>query len=511
MKHTRLMALAMLALAVFSCKESGSDDPVVPEKYTEGYYTKWPSYSPTIHYNLKENGETYTMPTRDLPYEGSYYKVISDGWWSFFIGNNANPLVKDDEVAAKAMLRQLNEDFDYMTNVMGWPRDMAVQNGYRSAVFLYGSGLSTDDAANTETGGWQSWVEIQGRWWPILLLSYYPVHCFNPSADASDRAYQTHAVTHEGIHAMFSSMPGGKKAAWFNEGANCWLQATMDYERKYGKEYEAGDFGWLAMGSILAPFMPIECYGGWLADGTFGGPEAQGLDNNTREILGGIQYSEVFPTFLGEIIDYYAVPWVWMNCDGYVLEGIAKQIGDEQTKRMIQEYRARLALCDLGKYSNSVKRMYDTYMGNVYKPEGAECENWKATPYAHTEEDKDGWLVPDQSTTPGWTGANIIPIKVTGQSADISFSPDGVNSNTGNMSCQICYRAEDGTAVYGEPFSEGTYKADFSEYKPKGGIVFAVVCNLDYVYSESIRSKHFSYRLRLGEGASAADPDGRWY
>lgn len=229
MKHTRLMALAMLALAVFSCKESGSDDPVVPEKYTEGYYTKWPSYSPTIHYNLKENGETYTMPTRDLPYEGSYYKVISDGWWSFFIGNNANPLVKDDEVAAKAMLRQLNEDFDYMTNVMGWPRDMAVQNGYRSAVFLYGSGLSTDDAANTETGGWQSWVEIQGRWWPILLLSYYPVHCFNPSADASDRAYQTHAVTHEGIHAMFSSMPGGKKAGGSTRGqtAGCRRRWTM--------------------------------------------------------------------------------------------------------------------------------------------------------------------------------------------------------------------------------------------------------------------------------------------
>ena len=43
-------------------------------------------------------------------------------------------------------------------------------------------------------------------------------------------------------------------------------------------------------------------------DGTFGGPGAQGVNGaaptgNVRKIIGGSQYSEVFPTVLGEIVD----------------------------------------------------------------------------------------------------------------------------------------------------------------------------------------------------------------
>ena len=123
---------------------------------------------------------------------------------------------------------------------------------------------------------------------------------------------------------------------------DCWLQATMELERKYGENYTSSSFGWLSMGSILAPFIPVECYSGWLKDGTFGGPDAEGVNNNYREIIGGVQYSEVFPTFLGEIPGKKSVPWIWQNSMKHVLEGIGEEIGQDQVKRLIQEYRARL-------------------------------------------------------------------------------------------------------------------------------------------------------------------------
>ena len=103
----------------------------------------------------------------------------------------------------------------------------------------------------------------------------------------------------------------------------------MDAQR--AGDAEIKEFGWLCAGTIIAPFIPIECYGGWLHDDSFGGPNwmNQGLNNNTRRILGGVQYSEVFPSFMGEFLGKGSVPWVWQNCKGYVLDGISKQMGDE--------------------------------------------------------------------------------------------------------------------------------------------------------------------------------------
>jgi len=176
-------------------------------------------------------------------------------------------------------------------------------------------------------------------------------------------------------------------------------------------------------------------------------------------------------------------------------------------RRLIQEYRARLCLADLGRYSHAVQNMYESYMGEIIKSDvtGLDITAWKATPYASTTLGEDGWLVPDDVTLPGWTGANIIPIAVEGDEVTVSFKPFGELSNSENMSCQLCYRTADGTVVYGEPFYEESYTMAFGDNKPVDNIVFAVVCNLDFVFNTNIRKNHYDYRLNLSGNAKAAN------
>ena len=377
----------------------------------------------------------------------------------------------------------------------------------------------------------------------MVLLSYYPISCFDPDCAYSDKTYQTEAVTHEYIHAIFASMPGCRKSAWFHEGANCWLQATMKYNREYPDgNYTANDMGWLSTGSAIAPFIPIECYSGWLLDGSFGGPQAQGVNENFRQTIGGIQYSEMFPTFLGEIIGKGSVPWVWNNCTGNVLSGIAEEIGKEQMERMIQEYRARIALCDMGRYSQAVLNLTKNAMGAVYGSdvEGKYVAPWKATPYASltpvvdeeetralgkptppapdVKEEGIGnwedanWLKPDELTLPGWTGANIVPIKVEGDKLLVAFQPYGEHSTEDNMSCQLCYRTAEGKTVYGNPFKTGSYLLDLSKDRPANDVVFAVVCNLHYTFEKSdVRKYKYDYRMMISENAHVANIHKSWF
>ena len=81
--------------------------------------------------------------------------------------------------------------------------------------------------------------------------------------------------------------------------------------------------------------MPIECYSGWLIDGTFGGPGAQGVTGkNQRYLLGGAQYSNIFPTFMGTWLGTGSVRWVYGHAYGkttYLLEtyGLDIGLGDE--------------------------------------------------------------------------------------------------------------------------------------------------------------------------------------
>jgi hypothetical protein len=52
------------------------------------------------------------------------------------------------------MLARLNKDFAYFRDTMGWPPDLRARSGYKSAVYLYGSGLCTDNEDSTALGGW---------------------------------------------------------------------------------------------------------------------------------------------------------------------------------------------------------------------------------------------------------------------------------------------------------------------------------------------------------------------
>ena len=551
LKHM-LMWLGAAAIAVTALSCEGKEE--LPEMIQDmpytgaatGTFNQWPGYDHTIHYDLKEDEQfkDLPMPTKNLPYNASYASkpaVVYDNgkYWSFFEGRNANSAVKGNEAAIDKMFEQLEADAAYLRDEMGWPPTTCVRKGYRDAVFLFGSGLGTDSASNTDLGGWQSAITIGNVSWPMVILSYYPVYCFDPSCEYSDKTYQTEAVTHEYIHAIFASMPGCRRASWFHEGADCWLQAAMNYQRQYGENYEAEDFGWLCAGSVIAPFIPIECYSGWLLDGTFGGPGAQGVNNNFRQTIGGIQYSEVFPTFLGEIIGKGSMPWVWNNCTGYVLEGIAKEIGKDQIRRMIQEYRARIALCDMQRYTKATLNLYKTNMGAIFGSDvdGKYVAPWKATPYVSTSPVEDeaeiealtrataeveepenvvfndaGWLKPDELTLPGWTGANIIPIKVEGDKLLVAFQPYGKLSTEENMSCQLCYRTAEGKTVYGNPFTSGSYLLDLAEDRPANDVVFAVVVNTHYTFeNNNVRKNKYDYRLKISENAHTANIHKSWF
>ena len=545
------LGAAAITFAAVSCvEETVIPDTIQGMPYTgaaTGTFNEWPGYSPTIHYDLKEDPQfkDLGMPTKNMPYNNFYknkpaVEYDNGKYWSYFEGRNANSVIKGNEAAIDKMFEQLEADAAYMRDQMGWPPTTSVRDGYRDAVFLFGSGLGTDNASNTEMGGWQSGIQIGQKNYPIVLLSYYPTSCFDPESTNSDKKYQTEAVTHEYIHAIFASMPGCRESAWFHEGANCWLQATMGYQRDYPDgNYIANDMGWLTTGSVIAPFIPIECYSGWLHDGSFGGPQAQGVNNNYRQTIGGIQYSEMFPTFLGEIIGQGSVPWVWNNCTKNVLSGIAAEIGAGQTKRMIQEYRARIALCDMGRYSQAVFNLMNNAMGAIYGSdvEGKYVAPWKATPYVSTsivedaaevealtratpevEEPEDvvfneaGWLKPDALTLPGWTGANIIPIKVDGDKLLVAFQPFGANSTEENMSCLLCYRTAEGKTVYGNSFSSGSFLLDLSEDRPANDVVFAVVVNTNYNFkNNNVRKLKYDYRLKISENAHTANIHKPWY
>jgi hypothetical protein len=469
----------------------------------------WPAYNPTISYNFKDESPNLAMPTKDLDDCTGAAGSQSDGWWTFKWGSNKNSLVTT--AAITPLLARMNKDFAYFRDTMGWPPDKRAQDGYRSAVYLYGSGLCTDNASNTEKGGWQSAV---GKY-PIVLLSYYPVFCFDPACTYSDRVDQMGACVHEGIHCVLASLPGAKKAAWFQEGGNTWLQqqAAAQQTGNYGS------VGFLNGCSFLAPFMPVECYSGWLQDGSFGGPSAEGVDKyegskqicTWRTYLGGNQYGNAFPTFLGVWLGLGSVPWIWKNCPGRVLEGIAAKLGDAQTRRLIMEYRARQALIDMKKWSNAFKTVLSDHFGVAIGPEWdphwIDCESWKATPYAKTVSDGTGLLTPEQRTLPGWSGANQIPLTVSGSMASVDFQPIGAN-----MTCQLCYRASDGLPVYGAPVSRGPCSLRLDK-APGKGVVIAVICNTDYQYlGDTTRKAHFDYRLKPGEGVTGtADIYTKWY
>ena len=508
-RHSAIVILSMASIFIFVCSS----------RMQASDYYQWPQYSPTVAYDYQEEYGTLAPPTMVMDDvwndNGDPVGTYADRWWCFRWGSDMNPAVT--EAAWIAMVDRFNTDFDYITNIMRWPRDKRARNGYYSTIYLYGSGLSTDNASNTEGGGWQGTTNWNGNWWPMVLASYIPVSAFDPSGGDS---YQTGAMIHEGIHCILSSMPGCKNSCWFQEGGNTWLQGTMEAQR-------SGNYsglGWLSAGSAIAPFMPIECYTGWLQDGSFGGPCAEGVNMfdgsqqicTWRRLLGGTQYGECFPHAMEVILGPKSVAWVWRNCSrsGRVLQDLAEApggLGDAQTRRLIQEYRGRQAFCDFGPWSYAFRQLLNnnwaTAIGPEWEPKWIDCPVWNATCYVDTLQ-TGNLMEPEEQTLPGWSGANQIPLTVNPGAAEatVTFNPIG-----NNMSCQLAYRDTAGTIHYSEPVSSGACSIPLASVM--NNIVIAVICNTDYIYyGESTRTAKYDYSLTIGAGISGkADIYTRWY
>lgn len=507
---------AILCLSLGGCKKLGMNEaPATVANLTAvGDPLSWPVYSPGISYDFSSEYPALEPPTQVLNDCSNVAGTLTGDWWCFRWGPNANSLVT--EAAIRPMLDYFDSEFTYFRETMGWPMDLRARNGYYSSIYLFGSGLCTDNAPNTALGGWQSAVNYQGQNWPIVLASYYPVYSFDPACPYPDAAAQRSAMIHEGIHALLADYQGLRNAAWFHEGGNVWFQQTADAARS--QDYST--LGWLGAGDAIAPFIPIECYSGWLLDGSFGGPSAEGVNMfngnqqicTWRRLLGGKQYSSVFPTFLGLVLGNKAVPWLWRYAEDRVLEGLSEGIGENETRRLITEYRAKQATVDMGEWSAAYTALIDNNFGTSieeeWQPYSHNVNPWIATPYVSTT-NNNGVLRPDTLTLPGWSGANQIPLVVEDGATQlkVNFQPIGQH-----MTCQLVYRSTTDNAVYSQYVSQGECVLNLTA-APANGVVIAVITNNDFLYSgESTRTAKFSYRLQLVDGLSeAADIHTKWY
>jgi hypothetical protein len=466
-------------------------DPVAQcEPYT------WPDYNPDLNYDFRDQFNNID-PSQFKVYLGcdasQVAGVKTSGWFAFIWGHDRNPAITDADI--DRVLADLNEDMAFARDEMGWPPDRLPREGYYSNVYLGGSGLCTDNLSNTDKGGWQSGI----NGYPMVLLTYYPV--ITPS--------ERGGITHEAIHAVLASMPG-RKAHWFNEGGNTWLQMNMEAARTGGY-----GVGFLDGAPFLAPHMPIENYSGWLQDGTFGGPDAEGVNryvngqqvSTWRHYLGGNQYNSAFSHFLAEHVSKGSNAWIWSNGDHInILETLAYGLGDEQIQHLIMEYRARQAMVDFGPWSNAFKSPINNNWGRTIGAEAIaggilqEPPPHRLTFYADSTTSGD-MVTPSLDTLPGWSGANQIPFRTDGNRVRISFEP-----RAQNMRLQLAYRAEDGSAVYSQPVESGEACLNLNK-RPKNGVVVAVVSNTDYLYKgEATRTQKHDYRLFVVEGVSGTAP-----
>ena len=487
---------------------------------TYDFHTEYPSLArPTkVHNFKKQNGKPANYYASEYSEDNPY-----GGWWSAFWGDNLNKEVGTDSAtvygAAKNMVDKYDYDFYYMREVMGWPPDLSARNGYKSFVYVFGSGLSNDNTSNTEQGGYQSATSVDGGYYACVWASYYPFSRFRDDADSkwSDGEYQRNAMIHEGIHAIFADLNACQGSSWFHEGGNSWLQGQVYAER----DGLHGTAGYLNAGAVLVPHMPIECYSGWLQDGSYGGPAAQRVNmyNSSgqqvctwRNLIGGVQYADAFPFVLSQVCGNGVVPWIWRNCKNRVLETIGGSIGDENMRDIITQYRARLAWFDLGEWRDSYRQVAINSFGTSVKAEWSpywiDVEPTTLTPYQSVElNDSAGWMAPDTLTNPGWSGANYIPIHVSGDVANVEFRPEDTS-----LRALLCYADKNGTCYYSQPVRCGNMSIDLS-HKPANGVITCVVVNTDYVYTGEEQLKHhWDYRLRLGKGSNAvAATNIQWY
>lgn len=503
------------------------------QKNAFGSFWDWTGEVPQLSYDFHDEYGNIPAPQKVhniKKKDGTAANQEVGEWWSVFWGDNLNSAVGGQEKArdaAQNMVKKYDEDFKYIYDNIGWPPNLSARNGFRSLIYIFGSGLANDNTANNVEGGYQSATYADGQNYACVWASYYPFSRFRSDADKvwGDGEYQREAMVHEGIHTLFADLGHCRGSSWFHEGGNVWLQQELHVRRE--GDYEKTTPGWLGAGNVLCPFMPIECYSGWLQDGSFGGPAAEGVNmyNSNgqqlctwRNLIGGTQYGDVFPVVFSAVCGSKSVAWIWKYAENRVLETIGDSIGDTAMRNLITQYRARLALYDLGGWGIPYRRLADNHFGTSVKeewePSWMHVEPFKLTPYQSVKRNSaDNWLAPDTLTNPGWSGANNIPIHVrTGaEYVEVEFRPEDTN-----LRALLCYRTKDGKSYYSQPVNCGTMHLTLDE-KPANGVVLCVVINTDYQfkggsYGEALRKHHYDYRIRLGENALAiADTYQKWY
>lgn len=492
-----------------------------------GTFWDWTGEVPQFGYDFHDEYPTIAAPTKVHSFKKSNGQPANQyvgKWWSVFWGDNLNKEVGTDSAtvygAAKNMMEKFDEDFSYIYENIGWPPNLSTRDGYRSFVYIFGSGLSLDNVSNTEKGGYQSARYVDGKNYACVYASYYPFASFRTDKHIYGDWYdQCEAMVHEGIHSLYADMDACKGSAWFHEGGNVWLQQELHAQR----DNTYGTPGFLNAGPLLAPFMPIECYSGWLQDGSFGGPAAEGVNmfNSSgqqictwRNLIGGTQYADIFPTTLSSICGSQSVAWIWRYCKNRVLETIGDHIGDEAMRALITQYRARLALYDLNGWDKSYRTVANSNFGvsvkEEWEPSWIKVEPHVLTPYQSVKRNSaDGWMAPDTLTNPGWSGANYIPIHVKSDAtyAEVEFRPEDTS-----MRALLCYRTKSGECYYSQPVSCGTMRIDLTK-EPANRVIFCVIVNTDYRYTgDGQRKHHWDYRIRLGENALAiADTHLKWF
>ena len=493
-----------------------------------GTFWNWTGEVPQLSYDFHDEYGDIPAPTKVHTIKkknGQPANQYVGKWWSVFWGDDLNDEVGGQEKAreaAKNMVEKYDTDFEYIYEHIGWPPNLSARNGYRSFIYIFGSGLANDNTPKTEQGGYQSATNTGEGYYACVWASYLPFSRFRSDADQkwSDGNYQREAMVHEGIHTLFADLDACRGSSWFHEGGNVWLQQELHVRRD--NSYETTP-GFLGAGNVLCPFMPIECYSGWLQDGSFGGPAAQGVNmyNSNgqqictwRNLIGGVQYSDVFPVVFSSVCGPKSVAWIWRYTKNRVLETIADTIGETAMRNFITQYRARLALYDLGGWDKGYRQLADNHFGVTVKEEWSpywiKCDPFQLTPYQSVKRNStDGWMAPDTLTNPGWSGANIIPIHVkTGATyAEVEFRPEDTSERA-----LLCYRTKEGKCFYSQPVRCGTMHIDLTQ-QPANGVVFCVIINTDYRYEgDAQRKHHWDYRLRFGDNALAvADTHLKWY
>lgn len=450
--------------------------------------------------------------------------TISDGWFSVHYGNQLHPEVSDKDI--RSAIDYANKYFDILFRELGWPVTYSHQNGYFQDIYILGSGLNGDDSPQSTKAGYQGWVNHNGKLTPVVYVGYSVFNIFSNDTPNGDIQYEKFVLLHELIHCVFNSLPD-VAPGWLHEAANGWLINKLIL--KNGIEaYYSDEF---TNQTLMAPHIPIESLGGWRADGAFAGPIGvfgNGQYGFEKEVLaptivgGAIQYAKTFPLFLDQFISKQATYWAWDK--GYkkgdqLLAALAKEFGEQKTKHLITEYRARQAFADFGKWSEKFLTKMESTLGKEFKyipidsiteEAGSNSESiYKLTPYVETVLEKNKkTLKPAEITLPGWTGANQIPLKVKASSSKVSIK---FNPLENNMTCQLVYRNKHGKPIYSPYVTKGLCSIEL-EGRPQNNVIIAVITNTDFVFKKELNQKKFDYRIDLEEGVKkAADIYTPWF